>query len=175
MNIRLRILDGVCLLALLALTAGGGFCALRSARVRAVRVEHDRAVVEELAGKRQKAQAVLTRLDAAAAANRTALEELEKRLPSADPIGTFFADLDALAGRNGVKVNTVTPAAAEREAIGQRTPITLACEGTFAGAHAMLNGLERMSVLVHVEALSMRKGATAGRCNMEITCGVYGR
>ncbi len=175
MHINLRTLDIACLAGLAALALGGGFTVTRSVKNRAVRLDRDRRAVEVLRAECEKAEGVLGRLDAALRVNQHALEALRKRLPEAETIGAFLADLDALAGRAGVKVSTVTPGRPVAEELCMRTPFAFSCEGSFEGIHALLSGLENMDRLVRVARVTITKPSPSDRCNMDVACNVYGR
>ena len=175
MHLSIRTLNTACLAGFVALAIGGSFVASRSARAKAERMDRDRKTAEVLLGEFKKAQTALGRLDATLKANQTALETLRKRLPESEPIGGFFADLDALAGKAAVKVNKVAPGQSVPEQMCTRTPLAFSCEGSFAGLHAVLHGLERMDRLVRIEQVSISRSSPSSRCSMTITCSVYGR
>jgi Tfp pilus assembly protein PilO len=175
MYLSIRAINIGCLAGFLALAIGGNFVAARSAKAKADRVDHDVQAAKVLLGEFNKAQSALLRLDATLKANQTALETLRKRLPESDPIGGFLADLDALASKTDVKVNKVAPGESVREDICTRTPLAFSCEGSFAGLHAVLHGLEHMDRLVRAEQVSISRSSPSTRCSMDITCSVYGR
>ncbi len=175
MYLNIRTLNVACLAGFLALALGGSVTAARSAKAKAARMDRDQKAVEVLLGDLRKAESTLVRLDASLKANQTALETLRQRLPEVEPIGGFLADLDALANKADVKVNKVAPGPCVPEGICTRTPLAFSGEGSFAGLHGVLYGLERMDRLVRVERVSITRRSPSGPCSMDITCSVYGR
>ncbi len=174
MHIGIRTLNAACLAGFVTLAAGGGFVAVWSARAKADRMARENLAAQRLLGEYRKAQSALARLDASLKANQIALETLRKRLPESEPIGRFLADLDALVREANVKVNKLTPGQSVQETICTRTPLAFSCEGSFAGLHAVVHGLEHMDRLMHVERVSIRGGYPSNRCSMDIACSVYG-
>ena len=175
MYLSIRTLNIACLTGFLALAIGGGFGVARCAKAKADRIERDKKAVEVLRVGLNKAQDALVRLDSTLGANQTALDMLRERLLTSEPIGGFLAGLDAVASKADVKVKQVAPGQSVREEICTRTPLAFACEGSFAGLHAVLYGLERADRLVRVEQFSISRSSPSNRCSMNVTCSVYGR
>jgi Tfp pilus assembly protein PilO len=175
MQLSIRAVDGICLAAFVGLAAAGSYVATRGVHARAVRIEHERKTEEYLQREGRKAQAALNRLDAALQANRTTLEILRKGLSGPEPVSGFLADLDALARRTEVKITAVAPESAVKEEFCTRTPLTFACQGSFAGLHALLSGLENTERFVRVSQVAINRSAGTGGCGMTVTCSLFGR
>lgn len=175
MHLSIRTLNIACLAGFLALAIGGSFVTARAAKAKTARIDRDNKTVESLRREFNKAQAALDRLDGVLKANRTTLETLRKGLSGPEPIGGFLADLDALAGKAEVKVTAVSPGQGVPEEFCTRTPLAFSCQGSFAGLHAMLHGLERTERFVRVAQVSIGRSSLSSSCAMEITCSLYGR
>ncbi len=170
-----RTLDMVCCAGLIALAIGGTIAALKSVAARADVFDRQREAAEMRLRELNQAQTTLGRLSDVLKVNQTALETLQKRLPESERIGQFLADLDALAGRHGVRVNNVRPGRAIREEICTRTPLSFSCEGRFSDLHALLYGLESMERLVRIEEVDMVRDSLETGCTLDVKCNVYMR
>ena len=164
-----------CVGGLIVFLVSTGFVAALLGKARNERLGRERQGIKSQVGELRRAQSALDRLNAVLKENESTLEMLHRRLPESLQVGTIVADLDALARQSHVSIIKVAPGRAVPEELAVRTPVSLSCQGSFAGLHAFLYNLMHMDFVVRVERISMVKGALPDNCSMDVACSVYGR
>ena len=175
MRMDLRTLDLICLTGLVSLTLLCGIAIVKAVKGRVVLIEsHNRAVEEHIVNLK-KAETCLDTLDCALQLNQSALDVLRSHLPEAQDMGSFLAALDVMATRNQVVVISVMPGTLVRESLYTRTPVEIACRGSFASLHILLHELEHLDRLVRIRRLSLGRAGLSADCELNASCDVYGR
>lgn len=101
------------------------------------------------------------------------LDNFERQLPQKKHTYDFMAEIDALAGKNGVALKTIRPGKAEEGALYARLPIRISGSSDFGSFYRFLYQLENMPRITTMDHLRIKKGAKGQKCDIEMDLAVF--
>jgi Tfp pilus assembly protein PilO len=168
----LKNLDRLCLTLLVLVTMAGGYW------VRGYQIKDQKRLAQEieLAIKRSAELSVVEEnlhlLRKTLNVKRERFEALHQQTPETEGIGSFLKQLNNLTEKNKIGLISIRPMPPLQEKNYTRTPVQMACKGSFRGIFELLRDLEGMKGTVLMEKMAISRPNVKQACGLELTANI---
>ena len=101
------------------------------------------------------------------------LEDFDRQLPEEKRIYDFLVEIDNVAQKNRVKLESITPGKLEKGALYSRVPVVISANSGFSDFYTFLFQLENIPRITMTEGLRITTLPKGSRCNIEMDLAVF--
>jgi Tfp pilus assembly protein PilO len=101
------------------------------------------------------------------------LEDFDRRLPEEKRIYDFLVEIDDLAQRNNLQLESITPAKLEKGTLYSRVPIVISANSGFRDFYRFLYQLENIPRITMTEGLKITSLPKGNRCKIKMDLVVF--
>ena len=173
MNLSVKNLDRICLLAVLIVTVSCGLWASKYSTKKRKQVLLENSLYSRMTNKINQADSALTQLRAMLNESQDRFKSLKARIPESGEIGKFLKQLDTRIKQRKITLITLQPLPVVKERFFTKIPIRLIFKGDFVDTYRLLYDLETMNRLLATEILTITKSGRHEPCRVELTINIF--
>jgi len=158
---------------LIVLLVVGYFAFLKNGWAKLTDLREQEAVLSENVSSTGDMDRELERIDREIDDIQQNLEAFERRLPQEKRIYDFLVEIDELAKRNNVQLESITPGQLEKGRLYSRVPITISANSGFKDFYTFLYQLENILRITMTESLRVDRLPNENRCTIKMDLAVF--
>ena len=101
------------------------------------------------------------------------LEQFDRQLPEEKRVHDFLVEIDGLAKKNLVNLESITPGKLEKKTLYSRLPIKIAGSSDFMNFYRFLFQLENIPRITKTDSLKITRRRNENMCDIEINLAVF--
>ncbi len=175
LNLNLKNLDRICLLAILSITlVSAGLVFHLDAKRRKGEAQKNHFISQQIK-KLTSAEQNTKQLEVELKNSRNELAAFNQKIPEAPEFGAFLDQLDRRMKQKNLELISVQPAAEVEEKTFMKIPVRMIFNGTFINIFNMIHALETTGRTVVMENISIAKSDLDARCRVELLANIFSR